>query len=50
MFFPEDEGPKSLDRSILIVRTVPSTVISTFFIASLLAGTRPAAGPPDARS
>jgi hypothetical protein len=30
--FPEAEGPNSLDRSILIVNVVPSTVISTFFM------------------
>ncbi|CUQ68291.1 protein of unknown function [Candidatus Nitrospira inopinata] len=30
---PEAEGPNSLERSTLIVRMVPSTVISTFFMA-----------------
>jgi hypothetical protein len=30
--FPEEDGPNSLERSILIVRIFPSTVISTFFI------------------
>ena len=28
---PEDEGPNSLLRSTLIVRMLPSTVMSTFF-------------------
>jgi hypothetical protein len=31
--FPEAEGPNSLDKSTLIVNIVPSTIISTFFIA-----------------
>jgi hypothetical protein len=29
--FPEVDGPNSLERSTLTVRTVPSTLISTFF-------------------
>jgi hypothetical protein len=30
--FPEEDGPNSLERSTLIVRIFPSTVISTFFM------------------
>jgi len=30
--FLDAEGPNSFDRSTLMVRTFPSTVISTFFI------------------
>jgi hypothetical protein len=29
---PEEDGPNSLERSTLIVRIFPSTVISTFFM------------------
>ena len=29
--FPEEDGPNSLERSTLTVRTFPSTLISTFF-------------------
>jgi hypothetical protein len=31
---PEEDGPNSLERSTLIVRMVPSTVISTFFMVT----------------
>lgn len=31
MVFPDAEGPNSFDRSTLIVRIVPSTLMSTFF-------------------
>jgi hypothetical protein len=34
--FPEEEGPNSLERSTLMVRKVPSTLISTFFMESPL--------------
>jgi len=34
--FPEEEGPNSFDRSTLIVRVFPSTVISTFFISYVI--------------
>ena len=32
--FPEEDGPNSLERSTLIVRIFPSTVISTFFMVT----------------
>lgn len=34
MLFFEDDGPKSLVKSTLIVRIFPSTVISTFFMVT----------------
>jgi len=34
--FPEEEGPNFFDRSTLIVRVFPSTVISTFFISYVI--------------
>src|SRR5437773_12009454 len=37
-FFPEPDRPKSFERSTFIVRVVPSTVISTFFIVRSLHG------------
>ncbi len=30
--FPEEDGPKSFERSIVMVSIVPSRLISTFFI------------------
>jgi len=32
MVLPDADGPNSFDRSTLIVRMFPATVISTFFI------------------
>ena len=32
MVFPDEEGPYSLERSTLIIRILPSTFISTFFM------------------
>jgi len=32
MVLPDADGPNSFDRSTLIVRIFPATVISTFFI------------------
>src|SRR3989337_3207189 len=32
MFFPDEEGPNSFDKSILMVSMFPSTENSTFFI------------------
>ena len=32
MVFPEADGPYSLDKSTLMVRMLPSTLMSTFFI------------------
>ena len=34
MVFPEADGPNVFERSTLIVRMLPSTVISTFFMMS----------------
>lgn len=36
MVLPEDDGPNSLVRSTLMVRMLPSTLISTFFMLVLL--------------
>src|SRR4030043_1453891 len=36
MVFPDDDGPNSSDRSTFMVRMLPSTFISTFFIYHLL--------------
>ncbi len=42
MLFFDDDGPKSLLRSTLMVRMFPATVISTFFIpGSLFSWLRP---------
>jgi len=34
MVLPDEDGPNSLLKSTLIVRTFPSTFISTFFMVS----------------
>jgi hypothetical protein len=35
MVFPDDDGPNYLDRSTFMVRMLPSTFISTFFMVIL---------------
>ena len=46
MVFPDDDGPNSFARSTLMVRMLPSTDISTFFILFSLPEARYSNGTP----